>query len=664
MLLEQKIMTSASKLNLVQPADLFRLQFVQSAAISHSGNFAAYTVSRSDIDANKEYVAIWIADLRSGETRQLTSGAAMDAAPAWSPDDKFIGFMSTRNEGKPQLFVIPVDGGEGRQVTTFKQGVGSGPSWSPDGKNLAFTAVPIEEPRDPSLPYRVTRFVYRSNNLEYLDDVKQDIYIIPVAGGDVRRITDDACMNVAPTWSPDGKELLYAASMFADIPDTLLPRLRIADLVSGQIRDLTGSWGYVYNAAWLPDGKHIAYVGVERGKPIGSKNDLWVVSSAGGKPECRTASLKPGVGGGLQPDMPVMGMTSTFPISSDGSSALVNAQIGGTEHIYRVALSGAEHWEAVVEGDRACMLMGAGDRQIVYMASDFQTPTDLYVCDIEGANEKRLTNLNSEWQASVSQPKVERLLFPGVDGVQVEGWIYTPPEGKAPYPTILYIHGGPHGAFGSTFHFDSQMLCGAGYAVLMVNHRASTGYDDAFSTAIKGDWGNLDYNDLMSGVDYAIVKGIADPDRLGVCGLSGGGNLSTWIVGQTDRFKAAVPENPVTNWVSFYGVSDIGVWFAVEELGGHPHEIPEIYAKCSPITYAHRCKTPTLMVQGEHDWRCPPEQSEQFYTVLKANGCTVEMLRFPNSAHGASIAGALPVRKAHNDALMDWMNRYVKGDKK
>jgi dipeptidyl aminopeptidase/acylaminoacyl peptidase len=211
------------------------------------------------------------------------------------------------------------------------------------------------------------------------------------------------------------------------------------------------------------------------------------------------------------------------------------------------------------------------------------------------------------------------------------------------------------------FHFDTQMLCGAGYAVLLINHRASTGYGDAFSTAIKGDWGNLDYHDLMAGVDHVVARGLADPDRLGVCGLSGGGNLTCWIVGHTDRFKAAVPMNPVTNWISFYGVSDIGVWFAVEQMGGHPHEIPEVYVKCSPITYAHRCKTPTLMIQGEHDWRCPAEQSEQFYTVLKANGCPVEMLRFPKAAHAAALIGDPINRRVHNEALLDWMNRYVLG---
>jgi dipeptidyl aminopeptidase/acylaminoacyl peptidase len=371
--------------------------------------------------------------------------------------------------------------------------------------------------------------------------------------------------------------------------------------------------------------------------------------------------LKVGVDGGLQADMPVALINPEVPLSADGKSAYVRVQEGGTIHIYRAALTGSESWQPLVTGDRACFLQGKDGQHLVYLVSDINQPLDLYCCDLDGGNERQLTCLNDEWKAQVNLPGIEHLLFPGSDGVQVEGWLMTPPEGSAPYPTILDIHGGPHGAYGCVFHFDTQLLCGAGYAVLMVNHRASTGYGNEFSTAIKGDWGNLDYKDLMAGVDLVIEKGLADPERLGVCGLSGGGNLTCWTVGQTRRFKAAVPENPVTNWVSFYGVSDIGVWFSVEELGGHPHEIPEIYGRCSPITYAHNCTTPTLLIQGEHDWRCPPEQSEQFYTTLKANGCTVEMLRLPNAAHAGTITGAPTMRKAHNEALLDWMNRYVLG---
>ncbi len=203
------------------------------------------------------------------------------------------------------------------------------------------------------------------------------------------------------------------------------------------------------------------------------------------------------------------------------------------------------------------------------------------------------------------------------------------------------------------------MLAGAGYAVLLINYRGSTGYGDEFSGATNGPHHmTLEQADLMAGVDCAIARGLADPTRLGVCGLSYGGYLSCWIVGHTDRFKAAVPENPVTNRASWYGVSDIGVTHP-ESVGGHLFEVPDAYRRCSAITYAHRCTTPTLLIQGERDLRVPAEQSEQFYTVLKASGCTVEMLRLPNSSHSESIGGRLEVRRAQNAALLGWMNRYV-----
>lgn len=646
----------------IEPADLFRLKFIGAASLSPDGKQVAYTVMHTDTEKGKDFTAIWLVSTQSGKARQLTSGTSQDNNPQWSPDGSQIAFISPRNE-KPQIFVIPVDGGEARQITTLKQGVGGGPVWSPDGTQIAFTASTVVEPRDFSKPYRVDRFVYRFNEMEYLDDVVQSVYVTSADGGEARQLTNDRLMNANPQWSPDGKELLYMAAMSPDAAKVFFPSLRIINLESGKTRDVLEGWGEIQAASWTPDGQ-IVFAGQVSGKTIGSKSDLWVASASGkgGKPKNRTSKLEAGVAGGLQADMPVYIFSQTILVSKDGSSAYHSVQVGGTVQIYRIALDGKEDWEAVVSGDRTCMLAAVGENSLAYIVSTLHTPTDLYVARLDGTREKQLTAINDDVLAELILPKVEQMLFPGSDGVQVEGWAVMPPKGKK-LPTVLYIHGGPHGAFGHIFHFDTLMLCGAGYAVLLINHRASTGYGDAFSTAIKGDWGNLDYHDLMAGVDEAIARGIADPKRLGVCGLSGGGNLSCWIVGQTDRFKAAVPENPVTNWVSFYGVSDIGVWFSVEELGGHPHEIPEIYAKCSPITYAHRCKTPTLMVQGEHDWRCPLEQGEQFYTVLKANGCPVEMLRLPGAAHGGTINGAFDNRRVHNEALLDWMNRWVLGKK-
>lgn len=647
-------------LRTVKPDDLFKFKFVQAGQFSPDGKRVVYAVSHVDTEKEEEHCALWLGSLDGGEARQLTSGQAVDASPRWSPDGKSIAFMSTRS-GSAQLYVIPVDGGEARAVTSLKQGIGGGIAWSPDSQHLTFTAVPNAEPRPADKPYRVTRHVYRFDGMEYVDDTAQALYLVPAAGGEPRRLTHDGYSVMNPQWSPDGKSILFGAFMAPDTHKAFFARLRIVSLIDGSVRDVVTEWDTYGNAAWLPDGQHIVFIGSRKGLPIGSKLDLWVIDGQGKNAVNRTAGLQVGVGGGLQPDNPSKAGAEGIPLTPDGKAAYVPVQEGGTVQIYRVALSGAESFESLVNGDRSAILLDASREHLLYVVSTLSYPGDLFVSDVEGGSERPITQLNDELTSQIQWPEVEHLLFPGSDGVQVEGWLVKPTTGTAPYPTILYIHGGPHGAFGHVFHFDTQMLAGAGYAVLLVNHRASTGYGDAFSTAIKGDWGNLDYKDLMAGVDYAIEKGLADPDRLGVCGLSGGGNLSCWIVGQTDRFKAAVPENPVTNWVSFYGVSDIGVWFAVEELGGHPHEIPDVYARCSPITYAHRCKTPTLLIQGEHDWRCPAEQSEQFFSVLRANGCVVEMLRLPNASHAATINGAPVIRRVHNEALLDWMNRYVLG---
>jgi dipeptidyl aminopeptidase/acylaminoacyl peptidase len=645
----------------VQKEDLFKLKFLQGAKLSPDASHVVYVLSHVDVEKEEEYAALWLMDLSSGETRQLTAGTKTDSDPDWSPDGKKIAFRSTR-DGTPQIYVIPVDGGEARPLTSLKRAIGGGPKWSPDGRYIAFTAGPeMEEPPDPTRPYRVTRNIYRYDAMGYLHNILQNIFIIPAEGGEAKQLTDDQYVNLGLAWSPDGQEILYSAAFPPDSFDIYDFSLRLVNM-EGQVREVISKHGLIIAKGWTPDGKHILFQSPEPGLPIGSKSDLWIIRRHGSQPECRTAGLEVGVGGGLQNDAPEgLDFSSPIPVSADGKYAYVNVQVGGTIQVYKVALLGEEDFEPQLDGDRDIAILDMQHGTLLCKAADMHKPSDLLLFNLEKKQERQLTHINDEELSTWEQPSVEHLLFKGIDDQQVEGWIMLPAEGKAPYPTILYIHGGPHGAFGHTFSFDFHMLSGAGYAVLFVNHRASTGYGSKFGSQIKGDWGNLDYKDLMAGVDYAIEKGYTDPDRMGVCGLSGGGNLSCWIVGQTDRFKAAVPENPVTNFLSFYGISDIGVYFALEELGGHPHEIPDIYAKCSPITYAHNCTTPTLLIQGESDFRCPAEQSEQFYTVLKANGCVVEMLRLPNSPHAGAIAGPIASRKAQNDGLLDWMNRYVMG---
>jgi len=644
----------------IQKEDLFELRFLNGGALSPDGERVVYCVNKIDAEADKEFSAIYLLDIASGETRQMTNGRAMDRGAQWSPNGKSLAFISDRG-GKAQLQLLPADGGEARELTQFKRGIGDGIAWSPDGGKLAFSAAPDADAPDLGVePYRLDRTVYRFDSIGYLDDAVQDIYVLDLDSGAITQLTDDRGNNSNPRWAPDGRSILYDANMRFDNSRAMTPDLKLVDL-DGRQTLILEDWASVENANFTPEGSRIVFVGrPDDGKPIGTKSDVYVLDMASGSIDCRTAALEVGVGGYLIMDMPIANLKSwNMLIADDGESAFATVQRGGTDHIYRIALNGPEDCRQVTEGDCAVFPLDLRGSQLLYARTNLNSPPDIYVSDLADGSSRQLTALNDNTLAGIALPDTERLLWESVDGVTVEGWYMRPAIGEAPYPTILYIHGGPNAAYGYGFQFDFQMLTGAGYGVLFLNHRASTGYGDSFSTAIKGDWGNLDYQDLMSGVDYAIARGLADADRLGVCGTSGGGNLSCWIIGQTDRFKAAIPHNPVANWRSFYGTSDIGIWFSVEQLGGHPHEIPEVYERCSPITYAHRCRTPTLMVQCELDWRCPAEQSEQFYTVLKANGCVVEMLRQPGGYHGGSTSGAVNLRRAHNDAMLDWFARYV-----
>ncbi|AFZ69449.1 S9 family peptidase [Deinococcus peraridilitoris] len=645
------------------PDDLFDLQFIQGAQLSPDGQQVIYALSSvqrdqdcpADLHQACQRVNLWLLSVATHEARPLTHGSHRNWAARWAPDGRCIAFLSDRT-GKPQLHLIAPDGGEARALTRLPEGVSSPPAWSPDGQQLAFIARSTT-PQDPEKPYRVTQNTYRFDELGNLQDQCHDVHVISTEGGEARKLTEHRLCS-SPGWSADGQQILFVSRFEHDILSADQADLRSVSL-SGEERAVLDGWGSVQTAAFTRDGHSVAFVGTPKGRLIGSKSDLWIIPLAGGHPECRTGSLHLGLHGNLQPDMPAMlDNPPELQLHPDGHLAYWGVQDGGSIHPYEIALSGPEHCTPVVAGERACWPLSVSDEFLLLCTSTLHCPTDLSILQLDNARETPLTHLNHDLLGARAQPEVVHLGFPAVDGTPLEGWLLTPPGGSAPHPTVLYIHGGPHSAFGHIFSFDFQMLTGAGYAVLIINQRGSTGYGDAFSTRIIGDWGNLDYQDLMSGVDFAIAQGHTDAQQLGCCGLSGGGNLSCWIVGQTTRFKAAVPENPVTNWTSFFGVSDIP-WFAVRQMGGLPHEIPEVYHKSSPLTYAHRCTTPTLLIQGEEDRRCPPEQSEQFYTALKAVGCPVEMVRLPKSAHAGSLKGPLWVRQAQNEALLGWMQRFV-----
>jgi dipeptidyl aminopeptidase/acylaminoacyl peptidase len=651
-------MTESHSKRPIKAEDLFHLKSLLGAKFSPDGKRIVYCVSTVDLEKDEEHASLWLMNVEDGKTIQLTSGVKKDYSPSWSPDGMKIAFLSTRDV-LPRIYTIDMRGGEARLLSNIQQPVGSGPCWSPDGKWIAYSAGNIPEEGDAlKKPYRINRHVYRFDSVGYLHRFVQNVYIISAEGGNPRQLTHDEYVNLNPKWSPDGQEILYAAN-FNPQSHIYVASYRLVE-TNGNSHSINGLENFeISDAAWAPDGRHILFVGKKSGTVRGTKNDLWVTGRHGGEVTCRSKNLAGGVGAGVQPDFPV-GLSRFLTADKKTNQVYVEVLDWGRVNIYKIALEGDQSCSKVTDGDQSAVLCDMHADKILYGRLDMFTPPELNISDLDGKNASQCTHLNDGIVSEWIRPKIEHLVYPGAEGVTVEGWLMKPIVGEPPYPTILYIHGGPNDAFGHTFTFDFQLLAANGYAVIYINPQGSEGYGNEFAANTLLDWGNRDYRDLMLGIDLAIEKGWTDPNRLGVSGISYGGYMTSWIIGQTDRFKAAIPENPVTDLVSLYGTSDIAPWVCELYFGGKPQETPEIYRKCSPVTYAHRCTTPTLIIQGEMDYRCPVGQSEELYAILKANGCLVEMARVPGGSHPMSIMGEPGVRKYQNEIMLNWFDRFVK----
>ena len=352
-----------SRSRTIQKEDLFELRFLNGGALSPDGLRVVYCVNKIDVKADKEFSTIYLLDIAAGETRQMTNGRARDTRPQWSPDGKSVAFISDR-DGRAQLHLLPADGGEARQLTRFKRGIGTSFAWSPDGSLIAFCAVKDADAPDLARePYRLNRTVYRFDGIGYLDDAVQDIYALHVTSGEIKRLTDDRGHNSNPRWAPDGQSILYDANMRDDATRAMTPDLMSVNL-AGKQSTLVAGWASVAGASYTPDGARIVFTGrPDDGKPIGTKSDLYALEVESGDIVCRTRSLDVGVDGRLSMDMPVGGLSEqNLLVTDDGAFAFASVQRGGTDHIYRVALQGAEDCQPVTEGDCAVFPAGSARR--------------------------------------------------------------------------------------------------------------------------------------------------------------------------------------------------------------------------------------------------------------------------------------------------------------
>jgi dipeptidyl aminopeptidase/acylaminoacyl peptidase len=682
------------------PADLFRFQLPGDPQISPDGRRIAFTVSRLIPEQNEARTQIWLVDA-AGEDPAIpfTNGKASDRAPRWSPDGQYLAFLSNRS-GKTQLWVMPTGGGEAKQLTTFKDGIASPPVWSPDGKCLFFTAEvgpegpgtegKEDEEKDPYKKYtkdvlRIDRLHYKTDGVGLHDPTKREqVFMIDREGGEPVQITRGHWNHDGPVPSPDGRFLLVHANRRADDDRTPfhkgLWRIDLTDLAAEPVQ-LPGP-NAAHGATWSPDGQWIAFHGYDWAPYHGYVNNkLWVTASDGsGYREVAPKFDRP-VGSETLTDMPAPA-SSGLRWTPDGQAILSLVADEGRQYVARFDLATGEV-TPLTPGDHVVTSWSADatTNRIALGLTRPDLPADLFL--VEGGEFRRLTEWNRAFLDEVELAPVEHFRFataPGTNAyldrlragspaadlappahlAETDGWLMRPvgwKEGKRS-PAILEVHGGPMAQYGWTFFFEFQLLAAAGYAVIYTNPRGSQGYGQDFCACIEADWGNLDYLDVMAGLDAALAANPwIDPARLGITGGSYGGFMTNWAIGQTDRFKAAVTGRSCVNEYSMVGTSDFG-FIDMATYPNPPWESAEFYRGISPLTHVAKIKTPLLIEHQEQDLRCPIEQAEQLYVALKVLGQTVEMIRYPGESHGMSRTGK-PWHRVHRlEAILDWFRRY------
>ena len=650
------------------PQDVYELTGVADPRLSPDGTTVAYVVGRVDKDANEYRSAIWLAAADgSAPPRRFTSGQKSDGDPRWSPDGAQLAFTSNRTDKASQLYVMPVAGGEPRKLTSLKEDVTQA-AWSPDGTTIAFVArvrdaAYEEEDEKKRAPRRITRLQYKLDSVGWTADRPQHLFVVPADGSaEPTQLTAGDFEDHSPAWSPDGRTLAFVSARHEDWDLEMVTDVYLVDAAGGAPRRLTQGGGGIGSVAWLPDGRLAVdrYPGVYD-DPRHSK--IAVVDAGSGEIRLLTASFDRNC-------TTYPGMRE--PLWSAGQLVFV-VEDHGRVHVYAVAADGSGAPRLLVGGEREVTGLDVAAGRVVFTASDPTHLSELYDCgpaaeaqDVAGA---LLTQVGGGFAGGRELVRPERFTAISADGSEVDAWIMRPAgyeQGKK-YPTLLNIHGGPYGQYGVSFFDEFQVYCGAGYAVVFSNPRGSSGSTEEWARAIRGPgedgdgWGSVDYEDCMAVVDEAVrAFDFVDADRLGVIGGSYGGYMTSWIVGHTDRFKAAVSERAVNNFDSQWGSSDFG-WDFKGYTGKFLYEDLDLYRKVSPVSYAEGIHTPLLILHSEDDLRCPVEQAEHLFVTLRLLKRPVELVRFPAESHELTRSGSPLHRVLRFELVVEWFDRYLKG---
>jgi dipeptidyl aminopeptidase/acylaminoacyl peptidase len=675
------------------PEDVYALTGVSDPRISPDGAAVAYVVSRIDREANRYASAIWLAHLDgSGEPRQFTAGLKRDAEPRWSPDGSLLAFTSNRDGDVSQLYVGPVGGGEPRKLTDLKEDA-THASWSPDGRALVFASrvrdeAYEEEDEKKRRPRRITRLQYKLDDVGWTGDRRQHLFVVPADGSRPPvQLTGGDFEDSSPAWSPGGSTIAFVSARHADWDVELctdvylidapaieadahgggagagMPEPRAGAAGMPEPRRVTAGGGQIDGIAWSPDGHRLALLRYPAILDDPRHSQVGVVDVAVGEISLLTMALDRNCNPYPTPRAP----------ACDAGHLHFLVEDRGDTHLYRVAADGSREPELLVGGERGVHGFDVVAGRLAYVATEPTMLPELYVSEQvlrpDAAPAGRcVTRVGDPFAAGRELVDAERFTAVSADGSEVEAWVMRPAgfEPGRTYPALLNIHGGPFGQYGNEFFDEFQVYCGAGYVVLFSNPRGSSGYSEDWGRAIRGPgelgpgWGSVDYEDCMAVVDEALRRfDFVDPERLGVIGGSYGGYMTSWIVAHTDRFKAAVSERSVNQFVSEWGSSDYGFDFK-GYLGGFLFEDVDSYLKVSPTTYAENIHTPLLILHSEDDLRCPVEQAEQLFVTLRLLKRPVEFVRFPAESHELTRSGSPVHRVQRFELVLEWFDRYLK----
>lgn len=631
-------------------------EYAMNPQISPDGSQIVYTRRWTDKVNDKYESDVWIVNADGTRNRFLLKGSS----PVWSPDGKRIAYVAPGQPQGAQIFVKWMDTPDaGTQITSLERAPAN-LAWSPDGKRIAFNslvtaknAMRVNLPARPDgakwveAPRVVDRLNYRSDGAGFRQEGFTHIFVVSDTGGVARQLTDGDFNHNAPEWMPDSNTIVFSAVRKPDAEYVRFgSEIYALNLKTNQITALTDRDGADNEPTVSPDGKRIAYTGFDRNDDTYNVSKLYLMDADGKNKRVLSETF----------DRAPFGL-----MWSDSNDEIYFAtEDKGTNNLYAINLKNNQIRQ-ITKGNYQLLPSNISKNGIVTgVLSDAKEPGDVIVLNLKQSVPRKITNVNDDLLENRKLGDVEEIWYDSVGGMRVQGWIVKPPDfnPQKKYPLILYIHGGPHSMYGIGFNFEFQNHAAENYVVLYTNPRGSTGYGKAFGNAINNNYPGEDYDDLMRGVDEVIKKGYIDEKNLFVTGGSGGGVLTAWIVGHTDRFAAAVSMKPVINWYSFVGTTDGADWYY--NFKKLPWEDPAEHLRRSPITYVGNVKTPTMLLTGELDLRTPMEQTEQYYRALKLRKVPTAMVRLSDEYHGFN---ALGLRHPSNRLsqilyLRQWFDKY------